>query len=149
MTLIACGRTNVDDRSEAITRAWREDGGFRTDGGCGFVVDTDNPIQLARLYRCVECGRFLCKPCIFTHFKESNHDDMAPRSRSGDRSAGLEDSRRTSGSAPERPNTDRGATPAARQSADVVPSVVVATARPSLTARAAVPGLPALPTPSD
>lgn len=71
MTLITCGITHVERRSEEMTRAMREAGGFELDGGCGLIFDTDYPLQMARLFRCVECGRWLCKTCILAHFEET------------------------------------------------------------------------------
>jgi hypothetical protein len=76
VTVLACGRTNLDDRSEEITRVLREEQGFRTDGGCGRLYDLDNPIGHMRIYRCRECARWLCGPCIDRHFLESDHADL-------------------------------------------------------------------------
>jgi hypothetical protein len=68
---IRCGVTHLLPAAEQITYAMRAAEGFRTDGGCGRAFDLSNPIALALLYRCVECGRWLCKPCILAHFAES------------------------------------------------------------------------------
>ena len=80
VTVLICGRTNRSERAEAITRTLREQQGFRTDGGCGRSFDLDNDIQHMGIYRCVECARFLCRPCITAHFEESRHDTQQPRS---------------------------------------------------------------------
>jgi predicted RNA-binding Zn-ribbon protein involved in translation (DUF1610 family) len=50
--------------------------GYRTDGGCGAVIDFANPIALATVFRCVECGRWMHKRCILAHFEESRHDAL-------------------------------------------------------------------------
>lgn len=72
--VLTCGRTHLSDGAESITRAMREAEGFRTDGGCGRSFDLADPIQHMRVYRCLECARWLCKPCILAHFGESRHD---------------------------------------------------------------------------
>lgn len=64
----------MDARAEAMTRHLREEGGFRTDGGCAREYDLDNPLSHTRVYRCRECARWLCAPCIDQHFEESAHD---------------------------------------------------------------------------
>lgn len=77
MTVITCGRTNLSERAEAITRVLREQQGFRTDGGCGRAIDLDSEIQHMQIVRCAECLRWLCRPCIIAHFAESRHDTTA------------------------------------------------------------------------
>lgn len=77
MTVVICGRTNLSERAEHITRVLREQQGFRGDGGCGRTHDLDNPIQHMRVYRCRECARWLCAPCMDQHFLESRHDNTA------------------------------------------------------------------------
>jgi hypothetical protein len=34
------------------------------------------------MYRCVECARWLCRPCILAHFSETS-DDKMPFRRTG------------------------------------------------------------------
>ena len=80
MTVLTCGISHTDPRSEAIYRALREDAGQRTDGGCGRALDLTNHIQQAITYRCVECGRWLCRPCILRHFAETGDDQRAASS---------------------------------------------------------------------
>lgn len=72
MTVITCGRTHEDNRAEDITRALREQQGFCLDAGCGRLFDLDVPLQNIRVYRCLECARWLCKPCIVAHFEATN-----------------------------------------------------------------------------
>ena len=91
-SVLICGRTNLEDRAEAITRVLRETQGFQTDGGCGRSFDLADPIQHLLIYRCVECARWLCKRCIRAHFSESQHDKEAipthdPASVPNDRAA--------------------------------------------------------------
>lgn len=75
MRAIACGQTSPNPHTEALFRAMREADGHATDGGCGSVIDFANPIHLATVYRCLECGRWLHKRCILAHFAESRHDE--------------------------------------------------------------------------
>jgi hypothetical protein len=79
MTVVACGRTTLSEGAERVTRWMRESEGFRTDGGCGRAFDLDNEIQHMRVYRCLECARWLCKPCMVAHFEESRHDTAGTR----------------------------------------------------------------------
>jgi hypothetical protein len=74
---IACGATSPNADTEARYRAMRSEAGFRGDGGCGAVIDFANPIALANVFRCVECGRWMHKRCILAHFEESRHDVLA------------------------------------------------------------------------
>jgi hypothetical protein len=77
---IVCGITHLDPRAEALTRTLRAAEGFKTDGGCGKPFDLTSALQLARVYRCVECARWLCKACILQHFAETQHDQLAGQS---------------------------------------------------------------------
>lgn len=75
--ILTCGITHTHPRSEAIVKALREHEGWEVAGGCGRQLDLTNPIQQAVTFRCVECGRWLCKPCIVAHFTQTRHDKMA------------------------------------------------------------------------
>ena len=77
MTVVTCGRSSMDDRVEASLQANRQHQGFQTNGGCGQDFDLDSLIHHMKVYRCVECARWLCKPCIAAHFEESRHDKEA------------------------------------------------------------------------
>ena len=91
MTTVTCGRTNLSERAEEITRVLREAQGFCLDVGCGRAFDLDNELQHMRVYRCLECARWLCKPCIDQHFLESAHDTTTtarPRSQTVTEGAG-------------------------------------------------------------
>ena len=79
MTRLTCGRTNLSEAVENRTRALRESQGFRTDGGCGRAYDLDSEIQHLGIYRCLECARWLCQPCLRAHFEESRHDQVTER----------------------------------------------------------------------
>lgn len=80
MNTITCGNTHMIEPAERIVRAIRASEGFEETGGCGRVFDASNVFQLNQLYRCVECGQWLCKPCILTHFaKTSDHVRVAQR----------------------------------------------------------------------
>jgi hypothetical protein len=70
VTVVTCGRTHVNLRAEAIFQAMRESQGFRTDGGCGRSFDLDDMIQIMRVYRCLNCSRWMCRPCMVAHFEE-------------------------------------------------------------------------------
>lgn len=72
MTVITCGVTHLIPLVERITQAIRDSHGFKQSGGCGVDFDMDNPTRLNQMYRCVECGRWLCKPCILRHFSETS-----------------------------------------------------------------------------
>lgn len=74
MTVITCGVTSLNAQAEAIMRHMREAEGFRTDGGCQRAFNLDSALLASLIYRCVECGRWLCKPCILAHFAETQHD---------------------------------------------------------------------------
>lgn len=78
MTVVTCGRTNLSDRAEAITRVLREQQGFALDVGCGQTFDLDNPLSHMRISRCFECWRWLCVPCITAHFEETTDAYRAP-----------------------------------------------------------------------
>lgn len=86
MTVVVCGRTNQDDRIEAITRSLRAAQGFCLDVGCERSFDLDDSIQNLRVYRCLECARWLCKPCIVAHFDETN-DAYTPSAAPAPRTA--------------------------------------------------------------
>jgi hypothetical protein len=77
VTVITCGRTNLSERAEAITRALRAQQCFCLDVGCGRAFDLDNDIQHIQVYRCFECSRWLCSPCIVAHF-EATSDAYVP-----------------------------------------------------------------------
>lgn len=84
MTVITCGVTYLDHRAEAYVKGLRESQGFVTGGGCAREINLDNPLQAALIYRCLECARFLCKPCIIAHFEETN-DAYQPSTADSDR----------------------------------------------------------------
>lgn len=81
MTVVTCGRTSLSERAEAMTRVLREQQGFCLDVGCGQTFDLDNELQHIRVYRCLECARWLCKPCIVAHFEETNDAYRPARER--------------------------------------------------------------------
>lgn len=85
MTVVTCGRTNLSDRAEAITRVLREQQGFCLDVGCGRTFDLDNELQHIRVYRCLECSRWLCQPCIVAHFEATTDAYRAPGPNTGPR----------------------------------------------------------------
>lgn len=91
MTVLTCGRTQLTGRAEALTRAMREEEGFCLDVGCGRAFDLDDPIQHMGVYRCLECARFLCKPCILAHFEATN-DAYPPTDSRGRRADGQRES---------------------------------------------------------
>jgi hypothetical protein len=72
VTVVTCGRTNLSDRAEAVTRHMRDVQGFPLDVGCGRAFDLDNGLQHMGISRCFECWRWLCKPCIVAHFEETS-----------------------------------------------------------------------------
>ena len=72
--VVTCGVTHTNERSEAIVRFMREQQGYAIDGGCGRPLDLTNALQQAITYRCVECGRWMCRPCILKHFAETGDD---------------------------------------------------------------------------
>lgn len=70
VTIIACGRTSVDELVESRYAALRE--GQETLGlftGCGRVS------SVLSLYRCLQCGRWMCSECLRRHFQTSKHDE--------------------------------------------------------------------------
>ena len=79
---LTCGRTNRDPRAENITRALREQQGFKIDGGCG------RPMTFVNGYRCAECGRWMHLNCLTDHFTESSHDVCVMRHPAGEQREG-------------------------------------------------------------
>ena len=65
--MLTCGLTYTDPRAETFAKVLREDGGFPMTGGCGRPLDLTNNLQQAATFRCIDCGRWLCEPCIRKH----------------------------------------------------------------------------------
>lgn len=93
MTVVTCGRTHLSERSEAITRSMREAQGFALDIGCGRAFDLNNVLQHIQVYRCLECARWLCRPCIVAHFEETSDAYRPTEGQALDRSATDDDTR--------------------------------------------------------
>jgi hypothetical protein len=75
--LMTCGESSPDERAEAMIRSLREEQGFKTEGGCGEPLVFGSLIALARIFRCLECGRWMHQRCLEAHFTESGHDGAA------------------------------------------------------------------------
>jgi hypothetical protein len=73
---LICGRTDPDDRVEALIRQIRADSprsGPDDNSACG------QPIELRWAFRCVECGRWFHRGCIEKHFAAHRQPSPEPK----------------------------------------------------------------------
>jgi hypothetical protein len=73
---LVCGRTDPDDRVEALIRQVRANSprsGPDDNSACG------QPIELRWAFRCVECGRWFHRGCIEKHFAAHRQPSPEPK----------------------------------------------------------------------